>query len=209
MKKPKNTAFKIAAELLCLPNKYRDTLGSLALTAYVGVKTLHGDFGAISSDLFGVWGTRELMRSASWREPSPIVAGGIDKPVDHEKNEYAAGFVSFVLILGCSFGDVLVNPSSAGWSGAAAGLVAVAGATVSCSLLHEKGSGLRDIPKLYFDKQTGMWDWPSRQGGGGLTETKRLWNKAVSAFGQSLAPGAAQLRPEPIRVPADRFRLRR
>ena len=191
--KPIQTAFKAAQELICknpvfrLANEWRDSIFYTMLAAGAGELLSSGHAIAVLPLILGSASLREVARSLTWHYfPPKRLVGDKSAVVDHVKNASAAytvansvaavGFVQPTLLL---FG-------AAGYA-----------------VLRSKGAGLRDIPALYFNKKTGMWDWPRKQGGGGQTQTQKL-KDAVSGFGKSLAIGAP--RPAPVSaLAASRF----
>ncbi|MGB9153991.1 MAG: hypothetical protein WCD70_13000 [Alphaproteobacteria bacterium] len=190
--KPIQTGFKIAGELLCLPYKYRDTAGFTVLAAYAVSQLLQGDIKA-APYVVATWGFREIIRGIAWMFPVPTVVGGNSTPVNHTKNMNAAYFVGTSILIGSWVGLKALNLNSS-WGMLIAPLIqnSIAGVQLK--------SSLRDIPDLYFDKKTGMWDWPSKQGGGGMKETKKLLS-AISDFGKSLTAVAPQPIPIPVGPP--------
>jgi hypothetical protein len=174
--KPIQTLFKQAARLA---NEWRDTLSYTALVTLMGVTHLEKK-DALLIPLFLAASIREIGRAIAWGSASRQVAG-MPQFVDPAKNVAAAGIV-YVLFAACA----MVVPSFRPLDFCLGATVLAFVGNPYYEQLILRGATISDIPDLYFDKETGMWDWPRKDKGNGPTQTQKL-KDGFSAFGRKLS----------------------
>ncbi|MDE1900833.1 MAG: hypothetical protein KGI37_04200 [Alphaproteobacteria bacterium] len=174
-----------AAKAICGPvcklaNEWRDTLLYTGIAVGLGFALVHGGGRASANMAQNIVLQRELIRALMWNFGKFKKIAGYDPvPVDRAKNSLAALFVV------ASVGMVGEMPPLSTHVHTFGLTVQVVAGTLTGLGLYGRGSGVRDIPALYFHDQTGMWDWPRKQGGG-TTQTQKLKN-AFGKFGRTLA----------------------
>jgi hypothetical protein len=175
--------FRLTQATLCLANEWRDTLAYTVGTAYAGTEILQGHKGWLSAFLFAVT-AREASRALLWAAYEELrLAGDNSGLVPAEKNAWAAVNVYVGSFAISDFSISFFMPNAMIPSLVTGTPVALFGIVTYGALLAH-GARLRDIPKLYFDAEKGMWDWPRRNGGNGPKQTQKL-KKAISDFGKS------------------------
>ena len=205
--KPIQKAFKLVSATVCLANEWRDTI---LFTATI----LFGEFLALKVDpvigtgvaLF-LMGCREAARTLEegYVKPRQLrVVGDVSSPVDHRKNAAASLLVATSLILAAvvlSYGSDKTNKLDL----LAATVLGVIGLRIAYPLLSARGGRLRDIPNLYFDKETGMWDSPrknkNKKGPPQTQKVKDAFKKAFSSLGKRLVPQSAHPSARAVLVP--------
>lgn len=151
-----------APNLLKLINEWRDTLGIFILSAAIayGACPIHTAF------LF--WGLRECGRAILWwSQPPRQIAGGPRNPTWQSvlMASFALFSVCFVLADLIMIFFVKKQIYSTGY------WMEVINMQVICILVCMKGAGgLLQMAKTYQR----VWDWPRRDGSGGMTATDKL-----------------------------------
>ncbi len=201
--KPIQKAFKLAGAAACLVNEWRDTLLSIGLINYAAFQALYGDPASGVHHALQWMGYRELVRGVAWENPLRLrLVGDVSDPTNKSKNALASAVVGFsVLVLASVGGSPDVGALVLG--------------TIATVFLKGVGRRLRDIPNLYSDKETGMWDWPrknkNKKGPTQTQKAKDAFKKASSALPKSLVPQSAQPSAHavlvPVTVPAARKSL--
>ena len=195
--------FRLAAQWLAerplvrLANEWRDTLFYTAFAVGLGLAVINGKGNLAIFSLTAPM-EREILRSVFWGfRPEYRTAGYSATPVDPRKNCNAAavvgGFCLFIEVAlfdtfnGTSLGDAMVA------------LMGVMQSAIGTLGLRRLNGRLQDIPNLYLNKKTGMWDWPRKRGGGGTTQTQKLKDGFMN-LGRKLV--AALPMPRPAQNPA-------
>ncbi len=183
--KPIINQFRAAGRLI---NEWRDTLLYTGLGA-LAVNNVVNDAGVSLRNVMLAASARELIRGVSWSNSmNKQIAGLSNKQSNRRVNHYTSLFMSTTIVLGESF----LPPSPVPFSmHAAAGLWAL----FLAGGIKAFDGKLKDMPRYYFDKDIGMWDWPRKRGGdGGTTQTQKMldgFRDMGSAIGRTLAPKPA------------------
>jgi len=185
--KPIQASFRAAGRLV---NEWRDTLfySYFVLNAVTGF--VQGEKNAIG-DLLHVSSSRELLRFVSWAMHQDAQRVGTTFPaVKKYQNATAAAITTGLLWLSENFPPSVPQPHF---------LTAIIDclylALVSYSFLG-LGGRFENLPKLYFDEKTGMWDWRRKRGDGGTTQIQKIID-GLKKIGQKLGG----LLPAPLPVP--------
>jgi len=157
-----------------LANEWRDTLfysalGVMAVKAGIN-NHVQGSLGDLNFVSFYA-GTREMIRALSWLSSTQTkqIAGFSHKSPNVYLNACIAAFVMSSFYFTRT--NLLTHDPSIFFRISSVPIFAMTILTFKNSF----GGNFRDIPKYYFDKDIGMWDWPRRNGsGGGPTQTQKL-----------------------------------
>ncbi|MDR3450473.1 MAG: hypothetical protein P4M15_12150 [Alphaproteobacteria bacterium] len=196
--KPIVEQFRAAGRLV---NEWRDTISYGLLTAYAADQAVFQGHPDWVLKFFAIVMARETLRGACWRFASPpVLAGAPNSRFNPDKNYWGSLIIAGLFGTAFDLGLICFPQSGFGigplifnnWGGLA-GLPFAAYGTWSCFKdLQPRGLGIGDIFNLYFNKETGMWDWPRKRGnGGGTTQTEKM-KEAVAGFVKRHAPGAAR-----------------
>lgn len=183
----KDFIIEAARATLRLANEWRDTLSYTAGTLVAGYLLIQGNNPWLWMFPTVVC-TRESVRLVTWGFYSePKIVGDHSKPVDGTKNMAAAAIVANCATIGGDIANAITHfaPPSPFT------VLSMVGAAALVALLSYTGVGLRDIPTLYFDKETGMWDWPRKDKGNGPTQTQKFKDGAVE-WGRQLTAAIAR-----------------
>lgn len=176
--------FRAAGRLV---NEWRDTLFYSALiteSTKIAINT-NPLAGLQAFTFFGAM--REVGRSLAWRSANPMVIAGYGVKYQNTKQLFSAAafgatvFMSYPLSLLFSSINQGHNLSHKEYIG-----FIVAEVLIQNGVSYFKAGGLGNIYRAYKDI---MWDYPRKNGGGGMTQTQKL---IYSIFGKQVKEAASE-----------------
>jgi hypothetical protein len=150
----------------------------------------------------------EAVRAGAWWSYKPTqLVGDATKSVNSRQNTMASALIA--VGAGACFSALFIAALPVEVVGTMG--TGLAGCVMAMHhFLAQEGKKLADLPNIYFNKITGMWDWPSKNRGKGGTPSEQFNNAisdVITLCKEANVTGGGSLKPIPVRVRNSRPRL--